>query len=102
VKNFNIFDPRQWSDVHGYVVLMVVIVGTLFGTIMKLIGGRWKDWLDEPRGRASIEDDWLLDRVDKRALTGSAAVQSPASRRLNRSGSSDGSAAGGATTSRHS
>jgi len=66
VKNFNIFDPRQWSDVHGYLILMAVIAGTLFGTIMKVIGGRWKDWLDEPRGRGSIQDDWLLDGIEAR------------------------------------
>jgi hypothetical protein len=66
MRNFNIFDPNQWSDVHGFVVLMVVIAGTLFGTLMKLIGSRWRDWLDEPRGRAAIEDDWLLDRIEGR------------------------------------
>jgi hypothetical protein len=45
---------------------MLVMAGTLFGTIMMLIGGRWKDWLDEPRGRGSTRDDWLLDRVERR------------------------------------
>jgi hypothetical protein len=80
VKNFNIFDPSQWSDVHGYVVLMVVIAGTLFGTVMKLIGGRWKDWLDEPRGRGSIEDDWLLDRVEQRATGRSRQPNAPLGR----------------------
>jgi hypothetical protein len=66
VRNFNIFDPRQWSDVHGYVVLLIVMAGTLIGTTSKLLGARWKDWLDEPRGRGSIRDDWLLDRIERR------------------------------------
>jgi hypothetical protein len=66
VRNFNIFDPSQWSDVHGYLVLMAVMAGTLVGTIVMLIGGRWKDWLDEPRGRGSIRDEWVLDRIEDR------------------------------------
>ncbi|HWC39459.1 MAG TPA: hypothetical protein VG476_13055 [Acidimicrobiales bacterium] len=66
MRNFNIFDPTQWSDVHGFIILMIVMAGTVLGTILKLIGSRWSDWLDEPRGRGSIHDEWLLDRVERR------------------------------------
>jgi hypothetical protein len=62
--NFNIFDPSQWSDVQGYVILVIVMGATLLGTLLMAIGPGWKDWLDEPRGRGSIRDSWLLDRID--------------------------------------
>jgi hypothetical protein len=99
VRNFNIFDPSQWSDVHGFVILMVVIAGTLFGTIVKLIGGRWRDWLDEPRGRASIEDDWLLDRIEqRRSRAGPGVRRSEAIYRLRGQVTSNGSGPGRAST----
>jgi hypothetical protein len=99
MRNFNIFDPSQWSDVHGFVVLMVVIGGTLFGTVMKLIGGRWRDWLDEPRGRASIEDDWLLDRIEqRRSRTGHGVPRSAPPYRLSGPVTSNGSGPGRAST----
>jgi hypothetical protein len=75
VTNFNIFDPSQWSDVHGYIVLMAVIAGTLVGTTVKLVGHRWTDWLDEPRGRGSIRDNWLLDEMKERPTTTPTAIQ---------------------------
>lgn len=60
------FDRSQWSDVHGFIILMIVMALTLVGTTLKLIGSRWNDWLDEPRGRGSIPDEWLLDRIERR------------------------------------
>ena len=59
----NIFDPGQWSDVTGWVSLVVVSVGTLVLAATKLAGPRWDDWLDQRIGRGSIRDDWPFDRL---------------------------------------
>ena len=56
---FNVFDPSQWADAMGFVVVALVAVITLVGALAKLAGGaRWADWLDETRGRGSVEDPW--------------------------------------------
>jgi len=61
----NIYDPSQWSDVHGYVVLLFAMGTTLLWLVVKLIDGAWTDWLDERSGRGSVRDTWMLDRVDR-------------------------------------
>ena len=56
---FNVFDPSQWADAMGFVVVAVVVALTLLGAIAKLAAGnRWADWLDESHGRGSVEDPW--------------------------------------------
>lgn len=59
---FNVFDPSQWADVTGFVVVAVVAVLTLVGVFAKLAtGARWEDWLDELHGQGSIDDAWEED-----------------------------------------
>lgn len=56
---FDIFDPSQWADVTGLVVVLVMACLTLLGAAVKVAaGGRWVDWLDEARGRGSVDDPW--------------------------------------------
>ena len=63
----NVFDPSQWADVSGWVIVMVFSVVTIFGMLMKLVSSaKWQDWLDEPSGRGSVRDDWgLLNHQDR-------------------------------------
>ena len=57
-SNFNIFDPTQWVDASGFVVVVVIAVLTIVGVSLKLVTTGWSDWLDESHGRGSIEDPW--------------------------------------------
>jgi len=58
-SGFNLFDPSQWANVTGFVVVTVMGVLTLVGVLGKLAAGsRWADWLDEAHGRGSVDDTW--------------------------------------------
>jgi hypothetical protein len=48
----------DWADPAGAVVFYAVLFWIVFGCLMKLLGARWDDWLDEVRGRGSIRDPW--------------------------------------------
>jgi hypothetical protein len=54
----NLANPMDWADPAGAVVFYAVLFWIVFGCLMKLLGARWDDWLDEVRGRGSIRDPW--------------------------------------------
>lgn len=59
MHGFDLFDPSQWVNPSGLVVIAVVAALSLVGVFAKLAaGGRWSDWLDEVHGRGSIDDRW--------------------------------------------
>lgn len=63
---YNVFDPSQWADVTGFVVVLAMACVTIVGVLAKLTAGtRWGDWLDEAHGRGSVDDPWE-DRPDGR------------------------------------
>ena len=56
---FNVFDPTQWIDVTGFVVVVTMSVVTLAIVVAKLVASaKWSDWLDEAHGRGSVDDPW--------------------------------------------
>jgi hypothetical protein len=60
-------DPTQWADPNGAVVFYGIVAVILIGSMLKLVGARWDDWLDERWGRGSIRDGWLLRRIERDA-----------------------------------
>lgn len=55
----NLFDPSQWANASGFVVVVVMACITIVGVLAKLIAGSgWADWLDEAHGRGSVDDPW--------------------------------------------
>lgn len=59
-----LWDPSRWANPEGYWLLWLVVVATVGGTLSKLAGAQWDDWLDERVGRGSVKDDWPFDRHD--------------------------------------
>jgi hypothetical protein len=60
--NFNIFDPSQWANVTGFIVVAVMAVLSLVVVGFKIAAsGKWYDWLGEAHGRGSVEDEWEDD-----------------------------------------
>jgi hypothetical protein len=59
--------PFEWTDPGGAVEFYGIMVAILIGCALKLLGGRWDDWLDERWGRGSIRDYWLLRRIERDA-----------------------------------
>jgi hypothetical protein len=64
----NLFDPRQWADVHGYLVLATVTGISVVWCIWKMTFIPWKDWVDERWGRGSVRDWWFLDHMERESL----------------------------------
>lgn len=60
----NVFD---WANPQGAVEFYGIMGIILAGSIVKLFGARWDDWLDERCGRGSIRDWWLLRRIEQDA-----------------------------------
>lgn len=62
----NLYDPSQWVDPSGLAMIGLVVLGTVLLLAVKIAGERWDDWLDEPRGRGSVRDDWPFGPPPKR------------------------------------
>ena len=61
-----IADPSQWADLHGAIVFYGIMAAIVIGTLLKLLSGRWEDWLDERSGRGSVRDWWLFNEIERR------------------------------------
>ena len=55
------------AQTEGVLIWFGIMGLILVGSMVKLFGSQWDDWLDERLGRGSIKDFWLLRRMERDA-----------------------------------